>query len=479
MPEYLNDQGNPISEQPREGGARPTYLDDQGNPLIEDDVAGAAALSKITGISPLPSYQKDIPLWGDTRLPFSVEGVAEALPAGVATLAALLTTRSPTVAGVVGGAAGEAGRQVLRRVVGAPAATGVTQRALGLDPDSPEAAVAGVAGEATAGVAGGMAERFFRGARNFLRKSELRSLMNILQPSKARDVAKWRQLGNRMVKEGVAPAGSSRTTQLARAERALGESSADRASIEAGLKGSEVPVDDVVNRVVGEIPEMLPSGAPSRVGAVPRRAAERSASDVLDVIEATSPRGTTVPFEVAQKEKRRLDKLLERLYEGGRENVPATLRPTKVAADAWRHTISEAFPDLGTANLRESELLTITRLLKGALEKAEFQGGLGVASQEAAAFGAGSVGRMSVPAMVAAKAGVTSGPFASLSAAAKRTMNKLLAAPQHTSQAWVRVADFFNKDEEAVGGERDVGDTATLEERYQRALAIRQMRSIR
>jgi hypothetical protein len=100
---------------------------------------------------------------------------------------------------------------------------------------------------------------------------------------------------------------------------------------------------------------------------------------------------------------------------------------------------------MGVANLRESELIDVTRLLKEAQARVQREGVIG-ASQEAAAGGAAAAGRWSIPLMETAKAVAQAGrgPISSASAAMKRTVAKLLMAPYETRQAWIRMHDFFN-----------------------------------
>lgn len=132
-------------------------------------------------IGATPWYQQNIPVGFGHQLPFSAEDAAEALPAAAATGAALLATKNPIAAGAFGGVAGEAGRQLFRRAVGAPAATGVVQRAIGADPDSPEAAVAGLAGEGVANFAAGASGEI---AHNALRSRAAVQALEAIGPGK-------------------------------------------------------------------------------------------------------------------------------------------------------------------------------------------------------------------------------------------------------------------------------------------------------
>jgi hypothetical protein len=275
-----------------------------------------------------------------------------------------------------------------------------------------------------------------------------RSFGNLLQPAKQVDREAVMDLAGRMEKEGIAPALSSRSTQVSNAEKALTDATANRKAVETKLAGKTVPAKSVLDASIESIPETLPGGAIPKTGMAQRKAANRAAEDVATALEAHGGTGD-VPFEAAQSEKRRWDKLLASFYEGGRDKVPEGVAHTKKAADAWRGAIANEFPEMGAANLRESELIDVTRLLKEAQKRVEREGVIG-ASQEASAIGAAAAGRYSIPLMETAKAvaGAGRGPISSGSAALKRTVANLLTAPYATRQTWMRMADFFNNPQE-------------------------------
>src|SRR3990172_4218351 len=214
MPVEYDESGKPVQVE----------YDETGKEIVSpaEEPAGAAALRGVEAISPTPGYQRPIYIPGLGELP-SAERIAEALPAGAATVASLLATRSPIVAGGGGATAGEAGRQLLRRAVGAPAGTGAAQRALGLDRDSPGAAAAGLVGEATLGATGGVVTRGLDAFARAVKRSAARSVLNILQPRGAREKADALRLAEVAQRERLVPAFSGRPAQTARAERALGE----------------------------------------------------------------------------------------------------------------------------------------------------------------------------------------------------------------------------------------------------------------
>lgn len=367
------------------------------------------------------------------------EASMESLPAVGGTIGAFFGN---VPGAVLGGTGGEAARQHIRRLLGLPAATGVVQQATGMDPDSPEAAAAGLAIEGSMGPIGEGVSNLLQGFAKMTGRSSLRSLVNLLQPTKPLDRKKGLELAERMVSEDIAPALSFRSTQLERANQALKAAVQDLSTTEADLvaQGSTVPTQNVIDQVRGAIPGVLPGGQVPRSGRAARLAAERTLADVTDSTAGQAD----VPLSVAMQEKRRLDDMLRSIYERRGSTIPVSAESTKTAADAWRSEIHGLFPDLGLKDARVSDLITITKLLQDAHNEALLVGGLGTSSQEGAALGAGAVGRMSVPAMILAKAGISSGPWASLSAAGKRILAQVLEGGANSAQAWLRVADALN-----------------------------------
>jgi hypothetical protein len=434
-------------------------------------------LDKATSIGPTPGYQRHfnmhdvIGVGPDIDLP-SMEDVAETLPAAVAGGATMLATKNPVMAGVAGGAAGEAGRQLVRRAFGAPAATGVAQRTLGLDPDSPEAAAAGIGSEALAGVAGAGSAKLLKALSSGLDRSAKRSILNILQPRTAREKADAMRLASVAQRENLVPAMSGRASQLERAKAALAGAKADSDAItQRGVAaGQTVEARPVIDAAVDSIPANLP-GVPGAINTVTprsghavRRAASQVADDVFNTVANTGGGSTKVPLEAAISERRRLDELLTAMYDAGREQAPIGTRSVQTAADAWRGAIADSFPDLGAANLRQSDLIHITEMMRRAAAEAERTGGMGTSMQEAGAIGAGAVGRMSVPAMLGVRSLVTAAPFASLSAAGKRLAAKLAEGGAQTAQLWVRAADLS-------GLSKTVDDQIKERERHRKAAA--------
>lgn len=87
--------------------------------------------------------------------------------------------------GMLGGAAGESARQLLRRLAGLPAAPGMIQERLGVDPNSPEAALAGLGGETLSNLAAGGAAKGIAALAKFLPAQALRSATKALGFTKA------------------------------------------------------------------------------------------------------------------------------------------------------------------------------------------------------------------------------------------------------------------------------------------------------
>lgn len=380
------------------------------------------------------------------------EGALETAPAIGGTVGGILGN-APGAA--LGAAGGEAARQLGRRALGEPAATGlVAERVLGLDPDSPAAAVTGIGVEAALGGSAEKIAQAMRWASGALKNWAGKSRWALLRPGALpTDEASGLALAERMKTEGIAPGFSGRAEQVERAETALADASKRRAAAEVGHEGDIVNAESVVERVIGQQPATLPSGEIPRVGRPQRGAAGRVADDVQDALATIGGGGYDVPFPAAQTEKRRWDALLQDFYESGRETPSPSLKPTKGAADAWRAAIAEQYPDIGAANLRESELIGIARILKEA-QRTERLGSPAVAGSLASGVGAGATGRTSIMAAALSRMGLTSPRFTSMSAAGKDLAARLLADPQ-AQQAYIRMAQLAAFDPEAVRRRRD------------------------
>ena len=349
----------------------------------------------------------------------------------------------------LGAAGGEAVRQLGRRAMGAPAATGLVTDLTGMDPDSPKAAAANIALEGLLGGAGEKMAQAARWAKSTLSNWATKSRVSLLGPSSAIDQAQARELAERLATEGIAPAGSSRARQVANAQARLSEASSARKAVEQSHAEDSLNASRVLDEVLAQEPKRLPGGEIPQVGRPERRAHRLVAEDVL----ASLSGGGETPLPVAQGEKRRWDALLQSFYERGALTPAIGQKYTKGAADAWRGAIADAFPDLGTANLRESELIDILRLLQ-TQQTAEFVGKRSIAGPAAAAGGAGAAGRWSIPAAVASK-GLLSGPrFTSMSAAGKDLAARLLMDPAK-AQMYVRLGSLATFDPDAIRRRRE------------------------
>lgn len=355
----------------------------------------------------------------------------------------------------LGAAGGESIRQLLRRSLGLPAATGLMQHLGGMDPNSPEAAATGMVSEALTGPAADITSAALQGVGNWAKKSSLRNLINLLQPGKAREKEAAMQLAERMSDEGIAPALTFRETQVKNAQTALNESIPALKAEQNTLthQGAQIPTADIVAKVRAQVPDLLPGGGVPETGMALRNAADRVVSDVENSLGGANNLASHVPLDVAISEKQRWDELLKGFYNTGRDVVPEAKQFTKVAADAWRKAIHETYPQLGVLDAKVSDLISINNLLKDALNESIRVGGLGTAAQEGAATGSFLVGRPSILAMAAAKAGISSGPWASLSSSAKKMLSEILKGGAATTQTWLRLAHQFQVPDEVPPAE--------------------------
>lgn len=393
----------------------------------------------------------------------SPEGALELAPtvgAVVSGLAAAPTGPGAVAAATGGAMGGEAFRQLVRRAVGLPQATGIVQKLADLDPDSTGAAVAGIVAEGAVSPAASLVTKAASSVARFLEKSALRSVLNILQPRTQKEKTKAMELAKRALEEGLVPFGRHRETQLARAEKALEIAKSNLTAEENSLvsAGGQVPTAEVLSRVREAIPALLPTGRTPEAGLAVRKAAQRVARDVANSVSGQAE----VPLDLAMAEKRRWDQILKSFYKTGRENVPETAQFSKGAADAWRTEIHKAFPTLQVKNAEVSDLVTITKMMERALAESERIGGLGTAATEAAFAGSLAAGRHSIPAMIAAKIGISSGPFASMSAQGKKLFANLIKSGGDSAQTWLRIADTFNAPRTEAPEEEEEQDVTSL-----------------
>lgn len=380
----------------------------------------------------------------------SLEGVLEAAPAVGAGVGAIGGAGVFSLPGALAGATvGETGRQLIRRAVGLPQAPGLVQQLLGLDPDSPEAATAGITAENTASLAGAGASKLLDAAGNATERWGLRSLLDLLHPKTLRDQNEGMSLAARMKAENIAPAWSSRPQQIENAKRVLADATTQEAAMrsEISAAGGTIPAQPIEDRVINAIPERLPDNTIPMRGQAQRKAAEDVAMDTLQTIDAvhTTINGKRrVPIDAAVNEKVRLDKSNQDFWDSGRENVPGGIKFDVNASNAWRDTIRKTFPDYAEAGLlRKSDMLDIDRLLRDAFKQADRIGGLGSATQEGQIAGAAAVGRWSIPFMASLSALMNSGRVASFSAAAKSVLAHMLHDGASSAQTWMRIGDGY------------------------------------
>ena len=392
------------------------------------------------------------------RLPgSSIEQMIDAIP-GIAGGVGALAGGLPAIGA---GMTGEVTRQKLREFLQQPAATGLIQEVSGMDPDSPEAKITGVLGEgalgASAVAASAMAPTAARAGR--------RSMQNLVQlPEKIRDRVlrrggtKGEELLRRMVDEGIAPPGSTRTSQVARAEERLEAAKAESAALwdEIGESGlTDESVDDVLRTLGEQVPPTRPGG-PARTSETTLKNANKALSDANDFITGAKAETGYVSAGQARTEKTRIADEIKTLFESGGD-TPLQRKALKASGEAWRAAIEKSYPDVAAADLRQSDLITINKYMQKALKKAEFAGA--DATAEGVAGGAALGNRWSVVYMIAGKAGAlaTAGPISSLSGAGKRLMASVLSSPS-AMQAWVRtMSNLSPSPTELLDENNDIG----------------------
>ena len=349
---------------------------------------------------------------------------------------------------IAGAAIGESGRQLTRRAAGLPASTGLVQRLLDLDPDSPEAAISGLGAETLIGPVAHVGSKVLKAASKFMDESSLRSLIHLLKPVKQMDTENALELAAKLRESGIASPLSTRTGQIKKARAALADASTklDASKAPYIAAGADLPTQSIHDKVLGAIPEVLPSGNVPLTGAAERAASERAAYDVLDATGGD----TRMPLKTALSEKERTDRALRKMYIRGQVNVPVGAEYTKNAADAFRNAIHENFKDVGADMTSKSELLDINRLLRDALKQVKTAGTS--ASEAGASLGGAAAGRWSIPFINSFQKIVRSGPIASFSAFGKTLISKILDGGAEGAQLWMRISDQFNLDDESEGG---------------------------
>src|SRR5574341_209675 len=429
------------------GSAPDDATDEELAALAEELSAGTAAYARgAEAIGEPPIYQRRRIPGTSIDLPFSLEDVAEALPAAAATGAAFLGTRSPVAAAAAGSAAGEAGRQLLRRGMGAAAATGMVQRATGMDPDSPEAAVAGFVGEATLGATRPRVARLLRGAAGGAEHSAERAVVrDILGGARTeREIEEAPKLAKRALAAKLLRSSTTRG-RLARAEAALGKATAtaDVETRAARQAGTLVEAEPVLTAIQGELPASIPgSGVARKATRAERNAVLKVLDDELSAIVNTGGRsatGTAVPADVALGEIKALDAQLDAMYRRGALDPALGKAGVKAGVDAFRVQLRAVLPELADARLEKHELIMITEMLERQLGE-QFTA-RGAVHPAAGVLGAAAIGR---PAPAAARAAsAIAGMTAPLTIPARYLFAKLAAGGANTAQLWLRAANLF------------------------------------
>lgn len=347
------------------------------------------------------------------------------------------------VGAIPGSVAGEAARMRIREASGLPPATGMVQEILGLDPESGEAILTNLGIE---GVLGGTGDLMMK-ASGPLTKGARRSMQNLVQlPEKLRDKrlarggTKGKELLDRLVDEGIARPGSTRTKQFARAEKQLAEATAKAEGLETALKDQPLKGEKIIEllrTLEDAVPPMRPGGDPA-IGGTTAKNAQKVLDDATSFISSLDD---GVTLGQARAEKQRITNEISAIFESG-SDTPLSKQALSRAGKAWQDAINGSFPELGDAELRRSDLITLTKFMHKALNKAEFAGSdIGA---EGTAIGAASTRRWSVPFMIMGKAAAlaTAGPLSSLSGAGKRLAAKVFENPAMT-QSFIRLMGQF------------------------------------
>ncbi len=393
----------------------------------------------------------------------NLEELLELMPALGAVGGSL--TSSPGVGTVAGGIAGERGRQVTREFLGQPSATGMIQEYAGLDPDADSTKALNIGVEGVLGLGGVALSKLSEP----LKKSARRSTQSLLQ---LKDQILKKKLANpeggpkgtvgqkildRAVEEGVVAPGSTRRTQEQKARKILQETDATRQRLEA-KHGQEYldegKIDDMLNELEAG---MSPGNRGERPGGKAKSrkpiedAESQIADEMWDFVEANRGKPTgqqigptntrNVKLEDAVTERRTLDHMINRKTG---TDVPLQKESQERASNLLRNTINETFPDIGANNLRQSEMIEVSKAVEDALLNVDLTGS--PVGTQAAAVGRGAMGYWSgIGALVArALAITTTGPGSSASGAMKRLVSKLTTNPQ-AIQALARGNQYQNQ----------------------------------
>lgn len=382
-------------------------------------------------------FQTKVPVVGPALLggQDSLEGALELAPAVGGAVGGVVGAGAGGVGAVpgatLGATGGEAMRQNIRRAVGLPAAPGMLQSMLKLDPNSPEAATAGLTAEGAAPVVAAGASKVLSAAGGVADRMGLRAIKEILHPSKGLDKQKAMDLAARMRDEGISGTIASREEQIKRANAALSEATADLQAEKnaATAAGTEVSVDKVLEAARKNIPPLLQSGATPETGVAERNAAEKAYRDLTDDIGGRK----TIPWEEALQIKERWDDLLQPYYKRKAVTVPEAYDPIKKIADAWRDVLHKARPTAGEALSRKSDLITISKLLPESLKDIQNKGAIDILGR----------GLLRIPDSIVRSAG-NFGPVAGTVSTVTTLASKLLNAGGAAAKLGQALMDSIN-----------------------------------
>lgn len=425
MPDFISDE----AMQAVGGEAAPA---EEYSPSVMDLTAGGPSAMRT---------KPDVPSRGE-----ALEELADLLPAAGAAVGGI----AGGGAGAIPGAAiGESVRQLGRVAAGLPQAPGITQSVLGMDPDSPDAAIAGFAGESLAGSAGALSSKLLNALADASSKSALRSIVrNLLggarNPMQAEEAVK---LARRAQAEGITSplGGMSMESRLARAKAAkeAANSESEFLTHEAIARGETVESLPVLEAIERASPSPLPGGRTARVTAAETKAAGKAWSDTADALFSGpmhGPTGTAVPVERMVGEIDRLNDVLETMYERGALKPAKGLKTSKAAVEAARAELRKVVPEVADARLRQHELITITNMIDDAIKSGFLRGG-GQRMELAGGAGAAAVGRFGPLASgIAGKVALAAAP---LTVPARQLAAKILSGGADTAQLWMRVADLY------------------------------------
>jgi hypothetical protein len=359
------------------------------------------------------------------------EGLLEMLPAAGA-MAGMAAGGDVPAAGVLA-AGGEALRQHIRRAVGLPAATGLVQRLLHLDPNSPEAAEAGMGAE---GVVTPLAEGVSSMARklgDWSHNLGLRWLLTQLDPSTQLDKGKALELAERMQSEGIPGIMRGREAQLKAATDALGSARTEQSTALAAAKatGKDIPTAPVVKAVQDNFPPVNPStGQAPLSDAAGRVAAERAAKDAAGALGMSQ-----VDIDTAIAQRQFWDDLQTSARKTGRIPGSGRLSDINNISNGWRAAINDTFPEigaLGEKNQKLSELITVTKLLRENLQEIRSKPLLN------------DVHSIRSFLYRPIRTALSSGPAAAMGSNTVELLSKILAGGSASAEAWVRMSDPFN-----------------------------------